>query len=308
MQIELIGCTSAGKSTLAGELIATGQACGVDVVMSDDVLLKRARLAWLKRRWLRTLAIDLLAGVSCLCVLPSQLAYFAFAVRTSLQSPGSWPVRLNLVRNTLRKVGIDRLLNKAARDDQIVLVDEGTLHAAHNLFVHVDTPPDREALARFLHLVRLPEMALYLRQAPSVIAQRTLARGHQRIPSRHPDDIARFVQRAIEVFDRLAGEPAVAERLIQIDGQSGQVAWPSPQSSTTHLHAAESGGWRVEGEEHALTRTATHRSPPTTHHPPLTTVMPIVETAAAATAFNLHEETSPAEHSNRPLLAERLVG
>ena len=61
MQIELIGCTSAGKSTLAACIVASCRVRGIEVVKSDDFVLERVRLQWIRRRLARTVLMDVLS-------------------------------------------------------------------------------------------------------------------------------------------------------------------------------------------------------------------------------------------------------
>jgi hypothetical protein len=76
-QIELFGCTQAGKSTLASNIIRAGQEHGIAVLLSDDFVLQQARLNWIKSSLPRTLLLDLFSLSACLqihSVLTNSLA------------------------------------------------------------------------------------------------------------------------------------------------------------------------------------------------------------------------------------------
>ena len=66
MLVELVGCTSAGKSTLAEKIVQEFHRQGVVISMGDDHVLQLARLNRVKGRTLRTLLLDLAGYSGCL--------------------------------------------------------------------------------------------------------------------------------------------------------------------------------------------------------------------------------------------------
>jgi len=219
MQVELIGCTGAGKSTLALEIIRTCREQGIDVVMSDEFMLGQARLSWIKNRLARTLCLDLICLPAWLGTWRKHRAFHAFAIRATLRIPIAWPVKINLIRNVLKKIAVYEIIRRRGSGRQVVLVDEGTLHAAHNLFVHLAVPPNPDDIATFAGLVPLPDVAVYVTQPESTLIERTLARGHKRIPDRSHESVELFVKRAVETFEMLRQQAGVKDRLLVVDGR-----------------------------------------------------------------------------------------
>jgi hypothetical protein len=225
MQIELIGCTGAGKTTLASGIVDACRATGSGAWLADDFVLTQVRLDWVSSRLARTLLVDAASLLACLLTLRANRRFFTFAIRVIAESPEPWYHKLNLTRNVLKKVGIYELVRRLARAEEVVVVDEGTLHAAHNLFVHVSGEPNEPTgrlLLTFVRLVPLPDVAVYVTQNEDVLIARTLERGHRRIPDCSFASVARFVGQAVRVFDELARQPAIETRLIVLDGNSGQ--------------------------------------------------------------------------------------
>src|SRR5712692_4203049 len=148
MQIELMGCTGAGKSTLARSVLQTFRAHGIDAWLGDEFVLKQVGLNWVRSGLARTLLVDLCSFFACLFTWRSNHEFYVFSVLIILWLPGSvaWPEKLNLVRNVLKKVGIYEIIRRRISDREVVLVDEGTLQAAHNLFVHVSVPANSRGL------------------------------------------------------------------------------------------------------------------------------------------------------------------
>ena len=243
MQIELTGCTGAGKSTLARHLIQTYQSQGAKVLLADEFVLGQVGLNRVTHPLARTLLLDLVALPACLLTWRMHHEFYAFAIRLIRDLPASWFEKLNLVRNVLKKIGMYEIIRQRSDVGQVVLVDEGTVHAAHNLFVHVSAPAAVDDVLTFILLVPLPEVLVYVHQPERVLIERTLERGHKRIPDHSPASVARFVRRALEMFELLARQPVVAERWLALDSQQGTIALPhhSSESISRALSLLRSG-------------------------------------------------------------------
>jgi hypothetical protein len=100
-------------------------------------------------------------------------------------------------------------------------MDEGPLQTANYLFVHAEEPPAHERLDAYLATLPLPDAALYVRADEEELVARTLARRHPRVPDGSRDATRRFVAHALEVFERIAAEPRVRERLIAPEELAG---------------------------------------------------------------------------------------
>jgi hypothetical protein len=96
------------------------------------------------------------------------------------------------------------------------LVDEGSLQAAHNLFVHLAAGVNPGDVARFAGMVPLPDIAIYVQEHQRVLIERTMARGHKRIPSRSRRHVEVFIKRALQTFEVLARQPELVDRLVLV--------------------------------------------------------------------------------------------
>ncbi len=65
MQIELVGCTSAGKSTLAAQITEAARAEGIDLMLADEYALDQLGLGHLRKRWLRAVVVHIVAFWGC---------------------------------------------------------------------------------------------------------------------------------------------------------------------------------------------------------------------------------------------------
>lgn len=227
MHIELIGCTGAGKSTLVRQLIEGCRARGVAVVTGHDLVLRTVGLHWIRPRLIRALLIDVVAGLACLLAWPTHAPFFRFALRTIAALPGSRLRRLNTARNVFKNVGIWEIARRGSAGRRVVVVDEGTLHTAHYLFAHVSADVNRPGIETFARLVPLPDVAVYVQQDEDVLVDRTLERGHRRIPDPSPAHVRLFIGHAVQTFQLLAQQPAVQGRWLVLSPGKDGVRWSS---------------------------------------------------------------------------------
>jgi hypothetical protein len=225
MQIEFIGCTSAGKSTLARDMLQMLRVQGIDAWMDDDFVLKQIGLHWIKNSIIRTLLLDLCSLFACLVTWRNNSRFYFFSIPLIARLPHAvaWPEKLNLARNVLKKIGMYETIHRFSSDQQVILVDEGALQAAHNLFVHVSAQANAPDILAFARLVPLPEMAIYVRQNESLLIERTIRRGHKRIPNRSYPYVERFVKQAIDTFEALVQHLVLEKRLLLIDSNESLV-------------------------------------------------------------------------------------
>jgi hypothetical protein len=218
-QIELFGCTCAGKSTSAGRILQACQERGIDLLTGDDFVLEQIRLNWIQSQIVRTLLTDLFSLSACVASWGTNLQFYVFAIRVILRLPIGRLEKLNLARNVLKRIGVYEIISRSSSNRRVVLVDGGTLQAAHHLFVHVSAHTDPRESLTFVRLVPLPDAAVYVTQSESTLVERAIKRGHRRIPDRSQVNVGSFVKRAVDTFDIVAQQLVLEEKLLVLDGQ-----------------------------------------------------------------------------------------
>ena len=232
MQLELVGCTSAGKSTLAKRIAAAARAQGVDLTPGDEFVLNHPGLRHLRLRRLRAVAIHVVAFWGCLTKGWQHLQFIRFAYRVLRHSKIPQRQQWNQLRKVLKQLGRYEIIRSQKQSQTSVLVDEGTLHTAHNLFVHVAGEVNDDHIRQFAEWVPLPDVVIYLRECEDVLVERTLDRGHPRISNPTPQSVAEFVHQAVLTFDQLSRHERIAPRTLVI--QDGMIV-----SEPTELSQAE---------------------------------------------------------------------
>jgi hypothetical protein len=220
MHIEIIGSTSAGKTTLAKKMVQAGKEKGLDVSLSDDFMLDHLHLGWVKNDFIRRRLVEFTAfGVLFAC-LTRYKDFVRFILREGKHSPGSWFYKINRIRNVIRKIGIFEFVRRRSGPQQIVLADnEGLLQGVHNLFVHQNSHADLRKISRYVELVPLPDIVLYLHQEEEVLVSRTLGRGHARVAGDSSDHVLHFIRQAMAVFNEMINIPKIQERLLIVDSR-----------------------------------------------------------------------------------------
>lgn len=204
MQIEFIGCTSAGKSTLIKALAEIAREEKVDLVLENDFMLGQFGLGFLKATWWRAVMVHLVAINSCLFRLRRNRQFIRFATRILRHSGIPLRQQVNQFRLVLKQLGRYEIIRRRCPDDTIVIVDEGTVHTAHNLFVHVSNDLDASEVNEFASLVPLPDLVVYVSEREELLIDRVLERGHRRIAEPTREVVGKFVRRAVEMFDQLS--------------------------------------------------------------------------------------------------------
>lgn len=223
MQIELIGCTSAGKSTLTRNILQACREQGINLSMADDFVLKQVRLDWVKINPVRKLLVNMVALSACLATWQKNLAFYIFAIRVLLQLPIALLEKLYSVRNVFKRIGTYEIIRRRKTDRQVLLVDEGTLQSAHNLFANFSVEMKTDDLSTFVKLTPQPDVVIYVKEHEPVLIERTIKRGHKRIPDRSYHNVAPFIKQAVATFDKLAQHPAVANKLLIIDSDQNVI-------------------------------------------------------------------------------------
>ncbi len=230
MQLELIGCTSSGKSTLATQMATVARANGIELAMGDDIVIRSLGVRDLPSRRLRAVAVHLRTFLECLTHGRKYATFLATARRSLRYSAIPRRRQWNQFRKVLKQLGRYELIRRSCHNEPFVLVDEGTLQSAHNLFVHVERGYDDSHVHAFAEQVPLPDLIVYVRLGEDPLIERTLRRGHPRIARSTRPSVTWFVRQAIQAFDEITRHPRIAARTLVI--QDGKVVQrPSEHNS-----------------------------------------------------------------------------
>jgi thymidylate kinase len=218
--VEFVGCTGAGKSTLARQVCAYTTRAD-RAVIGSDIVLARPPFQGVRNEQAANVIQDV-AG----------LPYFLGAAHRDwpfLKLSGHLlrehaPSRFDEVLNTrsvMRRIGMFELARHHAHG-RTVLIDEGTVLIAYHLFVYSTAGSDGTDVDRFAALVPLPDRIVYVKAAVPVLVERARSRPNRRrqLAGLPPEGVAAWIRRAADVFDRVTAAPRLSDRVVVVDNTS----------------------------------------------------------------------------------------
>jgi O-antigen/teichoic acid export membrane protein/thymidylate kinase len=222
--VEFIGATGAGKSTLVAALLEALEGQGLRVCEAHEAILARYGLAFVSHPGARSALVSVLSLFSfgrSVCTREG-FQLWRLAVRAIARDAGGLGIGAGLLRNVVKRIGVDRSLRQfrpGLRDYDVIVCDEGLVHAAHNLFVHAGPPPRGEEIALFGALVPRPDLLVWVTASPAQSAAVIRQRGHTRVTGT-AEAAPRFARHSHETFEALAAVPRLGERISRIDNSA----------------------------------------------------------------------------------------
>jgi len=216
MIVEFIGCSGAGKTTLAAEIERIGGPR--PTISGTGLIVDHPGVRWISDPTAVNLVADVISFPPFLRALGRQKDFVTFAFdRLQRHAPSPF-ARYNYMLNVVRKLGVNEMARRAA-SRKTVLIDEGVVLSAYQLFVYCDAPFGHADLERFARLVPLPDRIVYVRAPIDLLVDRAMTRLDRRreLAGRTLDELRRSLERAIELFDGLAMTEPIRERLLTVD-------------------------------------------------------------------------------------------
>ena len=217
MIVEFIGSTGAGKTTLIAEVERSLRACGPHAARYE-LATNLFGLRRVQHPTLRNVIQDVRGLPSFVGSLHRHRAFCAFAWTMLARHQRGRLVTANYVRSIIRKIGTYEFVKRRGRD-RVVLVDEGTLLAAHLLFVFTGIELCQSDIETFARLVPLPDVVVYVTAPVERLVERSLRRTDVRREMRSQDPllVEQHVRRAAETFDRLTETDVIRNRVFVVD-------------------------------------------------------------------------------------------
>ena len=217
MIVEFIGSTGAGKTTLIAEVrrkLAETRA----VTTPFDLVASPLGLKNITHPTARNLIQELAGFLFFLRSLIRRKEFIVFALKLLARQAGFSLFTINNLRSLERKLGVYEIMRRN-EDDQIILVDEGPLLLAHNIFVYSDAVYADEEITRFASLVPLPDIIIYVRAPVDILVHRSLQRTDppREIKSKNRGLIEKHVNRATSMFDQLIKAENIHCRLLIVE-------------------------------------------------------------------------------------------
>lgn len=217
MIIEFIGSTGAGKTTLISE-VQRRLSQTTEVATSFDVVSSPLGLRRVTHLTIRNLIQEIVGFPFFIGSLYRHKAIIVFILKMLARQASFSFFTINNLRSLERKIGVDEII-KRRQHDKIILVDEGPLLLAHNVFVYSGAHYTCEEITRFASLVPLPDIIICIKVPMDILIQRSLQRTDppREMRSRNRELIEKHLNRAVKMFDQLIAAENIQARLLIVE-------------------------------------------------------------------------------------------
>jgi deoxyadenosine/deoxycytidine kinase len=217
MIIEFIGSTGAGKTTLIAE-VQRRLSQFANVTTPFELLAAPLGLAGVTHPTTRNLIQELVGFPYLIRSLPQHKSSIAFSLRMLARKADSAVLTINNIRSLVRKIGAYEMMRRDKKD-HVILVDEGTVLLAHVLFVYNKAYYTSEEITEFAGLVPLPDVIVYVKAPVDSLIKRSLQRSDppREMKSKNPDEVEKYVNDAVAMFDELVNTEEIRSRLLVVD-------------------------------------------------------------------------------------------
>ncbi|MFN8454779.1 MAG: hypothetical protein U0401_08945 [Anaerolineae bacterium] len=150
--------------------------------------------------------------------LPRYQALVIFTLRMLARQANVTFSTLSNLRSLERKLGMYDIIKRYERE-RIILVDEGPVLLAHNIFVFTSALYTSEEIARFAALIPLPDVIVYVRAPLDSLIKRSLQRTDRRreLESLNSAQLEECIKRAVTMFELLVKAEKIRGRVLIVE-------------------------------------------------------------------------------------------
>jgi deoxyadenosine/deoxycytidine kinase len=216
MIIEFIGSTGAGKTTLIKE-IQRRMAKTEQVTTCVDLAASMLGIQGVTNPTVQNIILELVGLPFFIGSLNRYKEFIQYTVKLFLRNFRFSITAINNLRSLERKIGGYEISSRYGKD-RIIFVDEGPLLAAH-MFVFTGAAYTPEEIARFVELLPLPDLVVYVRASVETLIHRTIRRGDppREINKNNLTQTKDYVNRAVAMFDQLIEFQNIRSRLLIVE-------------------------------------------------------------------------------------------
>jgi len=216
MIVEFIGSTGSGKTTLISEvhrcLTKTGR-----VTTSIDLATGLLGLRGVTNPTLQNLVMEFVSLPVFILALHRHNKFIGHTVKIFWRNTGFSMQTIHNLRSLVRKIGMYEITKHLGKD-QVILVDEGPILAAH-MFVPAGNTYTPEEITRFTDLLPLPDLVVYIRASVDTLMERTLRRTDppREVDLKNQARMEEYLKRAVAMFDQLTQAENILPRLLVVE-------------------------------------------------------------------------------------------
>ena len=216
MIVEFIGATGAGKTTLINAVHCRLEKT-VKVTTSVDLSTSLLGFKNVTNLTLQNLEQELISLPFFIGTLYKYNEYLHHTVKLFWRNSGFSMQTIHNLRSLERKIGMYEI-TKILGKDQVILVDEGPILALH-MFASAKNTYSPEEIARFIDLLPLPDLIIYIRASVDTLIERTVRRVDppREVDLKNPAQMDAYFTNAVALFDQLTQAENIRDRLLVVE-------------------------------------------------------------------------------------------
>ena len=216
MIVEFIGSTGAGKTTLINAVHRRLEETS-RVTTSIDLATGLLGLRGVTNPTLQNLIMELVSLPVFILTLYRHNEFIRHTVKLFWRKTGFSIQTIHNLRSLERKIGMYEITKHLGKD-QIILVDEGPILAAH-MFISAGNTYTPEEITRFTDLLPLPDLIVYIRASVDTIIERTVRRVDppREVDLKNPARMETYIKRTVALFDQLTQAENIRPRLLVVE-------------------------------------------------------------------------------------------
>jgi len=216
MIVEFIGSTGAGKTTLISE-VHRRLAKTNPVTTSIDLATGLLGIRGMTNPTLQNLTMELVSLPVFILNLYKYNEFIRHTVKLFWRNTGYSMQTIHNLRSLIRKIGMYEITKRLGKD-QIILVDEGPILAAH-MFIPAGNNYTSEEIARFIDLIPLPDLIVYIHASVDTLIERTVRRADppREVDLKNSGQMEEYLKRAVAMFDQLTQAENIRPRLLVVE-------------------------------------------------------------------------------------------
>jgi len=150
-----------------------------------------------------TVVYDLYLLFFCFRLSKHDIEFLSEIVNIVLKSKNSFFHKVNIIRNSYKKIVINKILQNK---DKVFFIDEGISHIPFTLFVDVNKEIDTYEIERFINSVEYNNELFIIDAEDQVLTDRVIKRGkegHRRIDFTQEQLVKKFMQQSRIVLNEI---------------------------------------------------------------------------------------------------------
>lgn len=220
MIVEFTGPTSTGKTSVYRQSLALLRARKEIVFYPLELFLGRRVASMIRSERLQALVLDILSFPWFLLKLPDNGSFVRFFLQCLFRSQASLRLKTLCVRSVIRKVGIHSFLNRPANRSRTILVDEGTVHSAHNFLILGSYKADSRDVGTFCRLVPRADKLIFVQSPITEILKRAGTRhdNPRRVLAKsNPLELKQYLSDVVDLFRMIERSGFPAKRTLKFE-------------------------------------------------------------------------------------------